>query len=67
VVNTKKIKGRMVELGLTQKQVSEKLGIGLVTFNHKINNTNKKQFNLTEVQELTKVLCIEDPRDYFFI
>jgi transcriptional regulator with XRE-family HTH domain len=66
VVNTKKIKGRMAELGLTQKQVSDKLGIVKSTFNQKLNNTNKRQFNITEVQELTKILCIDDPKEFFF-
>jgi len=67
VVNTQRIKARIVEFGLTQKQVSELLGIGLSSFNLKLNNTGKRRFTLTEVQELMTILKIEDPKDYFFV
>lgn len=67
MVNTKKINARMVELGYTQKQVADKLGIALSSFNLKLNNTSQRQFNITEVQELTRILKLDDPKDYFFV
>lgn len=66
MVNSQKIKARMVELGFTQEQVAEKIGIAVSSFNLKVNNTSQRQFNITEVQELMRVLKIEDPKDYFF-
>ena len=38
MVNSRKIKGRLVELGLTQKDVAEKIGVAQPTVNQKINN-----------------------------
>lgn len=67
MVNANKIKARIVELGLTQQQVADKLGIDISSFNVKLNNTSTRQFNIAEVQKLTKILEIQNPVDYFFI
>lgn len=67
MVNSQKIKARIVELGLTQEQVAERLDIAVSSFNLKVNNTSRRQFNITEVQELMRILNIEDPKDYFFV
>ena len=43
MINTRKIKSRMCELGLTQKDVANALHIAQPTANQKINNIYKKQ------------------------
>lgn len=59
-----KLKGRMKEMGLSQEQVSNMLGISTQSFNAKINNRN--QFTLGEVISLCDLLNIENPKEYFF-
>ncbi len=67
MINSNKIKARIVELGFNQQQVAEKLGIDVSSFNQKINSTSPRVFNLTEVEEMITILEIEDPREYFFV
>ena len=38
MINTNKIKGRMAELQITQKDVANSLGLAQPTINQKINN-----------------------------
>lgn len=66
MVNTLKIKSRMVELGLNQKDLANALGISSPTVSQKINN--KRPMNLSEVQELVKLLKINEYEliKYFF-
>lgn len=59
-----KLKGKMKEMGLSQKQTSNILGISTQSFNAKINN--KTQFTLGEVISLCEILNIDNPKDYFF-
>jgi transcriptional regulator with XRE-family HTH domain len=66
VVNVRKIKARMVELGMTQREVSKAMGIEISSFNLKLNNTKNRQFTITEAQKLVTVLKIENPNEYFF-
>ncbi len=66
MVNSAKIKGRLTELGLTQKEVASKLGLAQPTFNQKLNNT--RVFDLDEAERLQSILQIPDSQflDYFF-
>ncbi len=63
MINANKIRARIVELGLTQKQVAEKIGMSEKTFSIKMNNG---KFGLDEADRMIKVLKIEQPDKYFF-
>ena len=67
MVNTPKIKGRIVELSLNQTEIAKSLGIAQPTLNQKINNI--RPFKLDEVGELQKILKIPDLdfATYFFV
>ena len=66
LINTSKIKGRLAELGLTQRDVANALQIAQPTANQKINNI--RPMNLDEAQKLAVLLKItpEEFRTYFF-
>ena len=65
MVDTRKLKGLLIENGYTQADIAEKLGISLNSFSRKINN--KTQFNLTEAFLLKNILKISDMEKVFFI
>lgn len=66
MVNSKKIKGRIAELGFTQKDVANELGLAQATICQKINNI--RPMTLDEADEICKFLKIEkdDFLEYFF-
>ena len=66
MVNSRKIKGRLKELGFTQEELANKMGITQSTLSHKINNT--RTFKLDEARVLGKILEIkeDDFNLYFF-
>lgn len=64
ILNDRKIKAKMVELGITQKELAEKLGISTQNLNAKLNG--RAIFNIAEAACLTKILKIEDPIEIFF-
>lgn len=61
-----KLLGRMRELGLTQKDISAKLGINKGTLNSKLKG--KGVFNASEIDGISKILDIakEEIGVYFF-
>lgn len=65
--NARKIKARMVELGLTQKDISKALNLAPATISQKFNGI--RPMSLQEAQDLSVLLKIEDADfgDYFFI
>lgn len=65
MVDTGRIKQRMAELGLTQADIAECLGIARPTANQKLNNVRK--FELSEAKKLSELLGIEGTEiwDYF--
>ena len=67
MVNTNKIKGRMAELGISQLEAAEFLGIKQPTFSQKCNNI--RPLKVTEAQALIKLLHIthEEVTEYFFM
>lgn len=66
MINTSKIKGRLAEMGLTQKDVAKALGIAQPTVNQKINNI--RPMDLEEAEKLSVLLGIkpEDFQVFFF-
>lgn len=66
MVNSRKIKGRLVELGLTQKDVAEKIGVAQPTANQKINNI--RPMDLQEAEAIADLLKINPVEfvEYFF-
>ena len=66
MVNSLKVKARIMELGLNQDDVAKELGIDYSTFNLKINNN--RRFYVDEVAKLCEILDIKTSnqlRDYF--
>jgi plasmid maintenance system antidote protein VapI len=66
MINTRKVKARMLELGLLQPDVAELIGINKATFNAKIHN--KRRVYLDEVLklgEILKVKTIEESKELF--
>ncbi len=66
MINTNKIKGRMAELQLTQKDVAQALNLAQPSVNQKINNI--RPMDLTEAEKLSELLCIPSNEfaTYFF-
>ena len=57
MINSNKIKGRMAELGITQKDVAITLNIAPPTVSQKINNV--RPMDLDEAEALAKMLKIQ--------
>lgn len=64
MTDTRKLRALIVEKGMTQSEVAEKLNISLTSFNYKVNN--KRAFNSDEMFKLCEILQIEDPKPIFF-
>lgn len=66
MINTFKVKARLLELRLTQKDVAKALEIAQPTANQKINNI--RPMDLSEAEKLAKLLLLgpEDFQLYFF-
>lgn len=66
MINTLKVKARMVEYGKTQKDIGEALGIAPATVSQKINNV--RPMDLTEAEKLCEILQIDACQfgEYFF-
>lgn len=66
MINTFKIKGRMAEMGITQKDVASNLHVAPPTVSQKINNI--RPMDLDEAEEMAKMLKIADDdfAVYFF-
>lgn len=66
MINTNKLKARIVELGLTQKALADALGVATPTISQKINNI--RSMDVREAFIIAEVLKIpdEDFREYFF-
>lgn len=66
MINTLKVKARMVEFGKTQKDIGEALGIAAATVSQKINNV--RPMDLSEAEKLCEILQINPDQfgEYFF-
>lgn len=66
MLNVDKIRGRMAELRITQKDVADALHIAAPTASQKLNRV--RPMDLDEAEKLAELLKIPDDqfRDYFF-
>ena len=63
MINAKLIRAKIVESGMNQKIVAEKIGMSEKTFSIKM-HTGK--FGLDEVDKMIELLKIDQPERYFF-
>ncbi len=65
-MDSKKLKGLRVENGLTQKQISEKLGMAIKTYNRK--ELGLVEFTRDEILRLAEILdmSLESVNEIFF-
>ena len=63
MINANLIRSKIVEKGLTQKQVAALIGMSEKTFSIKMNNG---KFGLDEAQKMVDLLKIDKPEKYFF-
>ncbi|WP_368233795.1 DUF739 family protein [Anaerotruncus rubiinfantis] len=61
-----KLRGRTVEMGLSQKDVAERIGISETTYSLKLNG--RYPFKQSEIQNIVNLLCIpaDEIGTYFF-
>jgi transcriptional regulator with XRE-family HTH domain len=66
MLNVAKVRGRMAELNLGQKEVAAALGIAVSTASQKLNRV--RPMDLDEAEVLAKLLQLEDSQfgEYFF-
>ena len=66
MLNVNKVKGRLAELNLTQKDVANALGLAAPTVSQKLNRV--RPMDLDEAEKLARLLKIEDGQfhEYFF-
>lgn len=66
MLNVNKIRGRLAELNLTQKDVAKALGIAPPTASQKLNRV--RPMDLDEAEKLAQLLQIKDNEfhEYFF-
>lgn len=63
MINANLIRAKIVENGMTQAQLAERIGMCSKTFSLKMTSG---KFGLDEVEKMIKILNIEDPTRYFF-
>ena len=61
---TKKLKAKMIEVGITQAELAKILGISAQAMNYKINN--KSEFKVSEIEAVAGALKIRNKDEYFF-
>lgn len=66
MLNVDKVRGRMAEMRLTQKDVATALGIAAPTVSQKLNRV--RPMDLDEAEKLATLLKLEDSQfgEYFF-
>ena len=66
MLNVNKVRGRMAEMRLTQKDVANALGIAVPTASQKLNRV--RPMDLDEAEKLAVLLQLEDRQfsEYFF-
>ncbi len=62
---TNKLRSLIVERGMTQSFVAEKLGISPQSLSYKINN--RVEFKASEIETLCSLLSIKDKDSIFFV
>ena len=68
MLNILKIKARLKEMGLTQKNLAQKMELNEATINAKLNDENGRTLTIDETNKILKFLQIDktDINDYFF-
>ena len=61
MVNTPKLKARMLEAGYTQRSLADAMEMSVNTLNEKING--KGEFNISQVLQLCQLLRIESDQE----
>lgn len=66
MLNVAKVRGRMAELRLSQRDVAERLGLALPTVSQKLNRI--RPMSLDEAEKLANLLQLTDSEfgEYFF-
>lgn len=66
MLNVDKVRGRMAELRLSQKDVADALGIAVSTASQKLNRV--RPMDLDEAEKLSQLLKLNDSQfgEYFF-
>ena len=66
MLNVAKIRGRMAELGIGQKEVAQAIGVAQSTASQKLNRV--RPMDLDEAEKLAKLLQLSDSQfgEYFF-
>lgn len=64
MTNTKKLKARLVEKGMSQTEAAKAIGISYQSFNNKLRNA--LEFKASEIEKLCDILDISDKDAYFF-
>lgn len=66
MLNINKVRGRMAELRLTQRDVASALGVAVPTASQKLNRV--RPMDLDEAEKLARLLQLEDSQfgEYFF-
>lgn len=59
-----KLKGKIVEKGLSQTVLAEKMGLSIQSFNGKLNG--RYSFTIPEAMLLIELLSLENPAEIFF-
>lgn len=63
-MNLNKLKGKIVEKQMTQRELAEKMGISIQSVNAKLNN--RRPITIQEANLMTQILQIENPTEIFF-
>lgn len=63
MVDTRKLRGKIVENGFTNAQVAKEIGVSEATFSRKMRSG---KFGLDDAERLMELLNIEDPCSIFF-
>lgn len=61
MINTPKLKARMLEAGYTQRALAAAMDMSVNTLNEKING--KTEFNISQVLQLCQILHIEGDQE----
>ena len=61
MINTPKLKARMLEAGYTQRSLAAAMDMSVNTLNEKING--KTEFNISQVLQLCQILHIEGDQE----
>lgn len=63
MINANMLRAKIVENGMTQREVAKQIGVSEKTFSLKMNNG---KFGLDEAEKMIDLLKIENPNSIFF-